>query len=116
MVDRGASLEAAKAMFWPRMLFTMIVTGDWVAGSMVDCAVVTALEYGGVAPCFSMWFFVKMGVVHSSVVGEGEVEAGVGASIERSQFMPSPEKAGSHHVHMIGWPLPSRGLAIPHWA
>ena len=68
----------------------MIVIGDWVAGSMVDCAVVTALEYGGVAPCFSMWFFVKVGVVHGSVVGEGEVEAGVGMSVERSQFMPSP--------------------------
>ena len=42
MEDREASLVVAKAMFWPRMLFTIIVMGDWVAESMMkvfaDCA------------------------------------------------------------------------------
>ena len=37
MEDSGASFGVAKAMFWPRMLSTMTVIGDWeVAESMME--------------------------------------------------------------------------------
>jgi len=37
MEVRGAVFSAAKAMFCPRMLSTMTVMGDGVAGSMAVC-------------------------------------------------------------------------------